>query len=218
MLSHAWVEWIGLVKTFCPTFWRRPSAKKNILAAWVGVANYVAFARVKLLLPAAVSSFHMETCVKTSSIAWEHDVLSWNNTCLYSGRHGCDHQHYAISSHGVRKKKTVGKFSYFITQLCGVYAGTMLDKLWKSTLMSCLCPGWNILKNKTNKQTNKQNKQTNTQTNKQTTYELFEFQIKTIDISTWHMCLACVLAAMDASIYPWEQLRCKDAYRRFANK
>lgn len=25
------------------------------------------------------------------------------------------------------EKKNAGKFSYFITQLCGVYAGTMLD-------------------------------------------------------------------------------------------
>ena len=131
MLSHAWVEWIGLVKTFCPTFWRRPSAKKNILAAWVGVANYVAFARVKLLLPAAVSSFHMETCVKTSSIAWEHDVLSWNNTCLYSGRHGCDHQHYALSSHGVRKKKNRGQnflLHYAVVWgLCWYNAGQIVE-------------------------------------------------------------------------------------------
>lgn len=66
MLSHAWVEGIGLenFKHFARHFEEgRPRKKKN-LAAWVGVADYVAFARVKLLLPAAVSSFHMETCVK----------------------------------------------------------------------------------------------------------------------------------------------------------
>ena len=87
-------DWPGKVLTFCPTFWRRASAKKKILAAWVGVADHVAFARVKLLLPAAVSSFHMETCVKIIF----HRMRTWYSKpeqhMSYSGRHGCYHQHY----------------------------------------------------------------------------------------------------------------------------